>query len=202
MNNENNPGTVDRPRPGTRDLRRAAALACLLGSVSIGWDCAGTATQSAHDAGGEVTTGTGGLPGQSDAGRRKGMSDAATSDADVVAPSQSPQRDAASDADDAAHGIAGNDICAQDYASCATDGSTCCNLGCSMGVCGGCFAEGEHCSYDGGVAPVGVAACCGGLACNAGFCGTNACVPDGTACGGDAGVVCCNDNCDGTVCKS
>jgi hypothetical protein len=42
--------------------------------------------------------------------------------------------------------------------------------------------------------------CCDGLQCSGSYCGTHLCVPDGTACGGASGVVCCNDDCVGGVC--
>jgi len=61
------------------------------------------------------------------------------------------------------------------------------------GHCGGCVAEGADC--------VGGVACCDGLDCVTGRCGTSACVPDGTPCGSSApSAVCCNDDCNGTTC--
>jgi hypothetical protein len=95
-----------------------------------------------------------------------------------------------------------NGSCVPDYGPCAADGGmNCCNLACTSGACGGSLAEGERCDYDGGTVPSGATPCHDKLACNHGYCGTSACVPDGTGCGPDAGgVVCCNDNCNGVTC--
>jgi hypothetical protein len=95
-------------------------------------------------------------------------------------------------------------MCVRDNEACVGDASDpseqCCYHKCSNGACGGCFAEGVTCDYDGGLVPDGGTPCCDGLSCNQGYCGTGACVPDGTSCGADAGNVCCNDDCVEGVC--
>jgi len=103
---------------------------------------------------------------------------------------------------DGGHDATGTtDTCVPDYGPCGSGLGECCNLACSSGACGGFLAEGEHCTYDGGTPPDGAPPCSDRLACNHGFCGTSACVPDGRACGPDAGgVVCCNDDCNGVTC--
>jgi hypothetical protein len=62
------------------------------------------------------------------------------------------------------------------------------------GHCKGCVAEGADCLSE--------VPCCAQLACTgpSGQCGTSACSPDLTPCGGGSGTVCCNDNCNGSVC--
>jgi hypothetical protein len=95
----------------------------------------------------------------------------------------------ASDADTMSPGLG----CKLTYSHCDQDGSICCSGNCDdNGACGGKLAEGETCTTGG-------APCVDNLPCTDGFCGTNACVPDGTSCA-DAGVVCCKDDCDGVTC--
>jgi hypothetical protein len=73
----------------------------------------------------------------------------------------------------------------------------CCTDGCVNGICG-CLSEGSRVTSSSDAA---AGACCDGLAeVDGGYCGTSACVPDGTSCQADAGVICCNDNCNGSTC--
>jgi hypothetical protein len=190
-----------------------ALLAVVFGMVSVGWGCGGASstaggsfgTKSTPDASGDsmdaervdtlddAGSGTGsssdngGDGGESDAGSPfdHGPEDAGSAvlldgDADAMKP----------------------EGCFLDYQPCDGGAPGCCNLGCYLGACGGFLAEGEVCTFDGGEPPDGEAPCNGGLSCTEGHCGTSACVPDGTGCGADAGVVCCNDNCNGAICGS
>jgi hypothetical protein len=94
---------------------------------------------------------------------------------------------------DAKNNSGGGLGCQLTYAHCDQDGSLCCSGNCDdNGACGGMLAEGETCTTGG-------APCVDNLPCTQGFCGTNACVPDGTSCA-DAGVVCCKDDCNGVTC--
>lgn len=80
----------------------------------------------------------------------------------------------------------------------AAGSELCCTDGCVNGICG-CLSEGSKVISS---SDAGGGACCGGLAeVDGGYCGTSACVPDGTPCA-DAGVICCNDNCNGSTCGS
>jgi hypothetical protein len=190
----------------------AVVLSGVVGVASIGGDCGG-ASNAVEDAGVKAASGSSSLePAGMDAGKNTvpSMSFGSTSSTATTGTSKAagtssgisgtavvaePDGGAAADAtphshDDAAPG------CFPDYTSCGDVGD-CCNLKCVNGVCGGCFAEGESCTQAGSDA-----GCCDGLMCNAGKCGTSACVPDGTECGeGHPGVVCCNDNCNGTTCQ-
>jgi len=81
-------------------------------------------------------------------------------------------------------------VCLTHGVPCGLGLGTCCSDTCFKGACGGCVVE--------GVKPGPDATCCAGLSVTSeGYCGTAACVPDGTPCG-DGTVVCCNDNCNVT----
>lgn len=148
--------------------------------------------------------GKGGAQSSVDAGEK----DAAGSrDAGTVNPTYSPTDAAgvdAASAEDAPGAPGGQEagaadlgpsdafVCLQRGVACEPAGVPCCADTCFRGACGGCVVEGAQ--------PGPGTSCCEGLvATDAGFCGTAACVPDGTPCGG-GGVVCCNDNCDGVKC--
>jgi len=81
-------------------------------------------------------------------------------------------------------------VCLAHGVPCGGGLGTCCSDTCFKGACGGCVVE--------GVMPGPDATCCAGLSVTSeGYCGTAACVPDGTPCGNGT-VVCCNDNCNVT----
>jgi hypothetical protein len=94
----------------------------------------------------------------------------------------------------------GDETCVPDYQPCFDGGLACCGPSCTSGYCGSCGAEGVDCT----ASPI----CCLGLKCmpfgDAGrsYCGTNLCVPNGSACGGDSNATCCDDNCVDGFCTS
>jgi hypothetical protein len=151
-------------------------------------------------------------PGQEDAGHgSRGTSDGSGPGAAVSDASEDLATDAGGGSEDAHAGSptaadadggvdAGEKItCIAHGAHCGlTAGSElCCTDGCVNGVCG-CLSEGSQVITS---SDAGGGACCDGLAeVDGGYCGTSACVPDGTPCQTDAGVVCCNDNCNGSTC--
>jgi hypothetical protein len=142
------------------------------------------ASKSPTDTGGGTSDAGGpALPGDADG---LGGEDAARADADAG------QTQVGSNVACLAHGA----MCSE-----ANDAASCCVDTCILGTCG-CLPEGSKVTTDAGNP------CCGGLAIVGGFCGTNACVPDKQPCGagladaGDAGGVCCNDDCNGTTCGS
>jgi hypothetical protein len=102
------------------------------------------------------------------------------------------------DAGGSKNGGGGTGVCVSDYDSCFDGGLPCCGPTCTNGYCGSCGAEGVDCTAS--------PACCDGLTCmpfgDAGrsYCGTNLCVPNGSACGGESGATCCADNCVNGVC--
>jgi len=184
-----------QPRLGVRGA--LVALGCVLAA------CGGTSAGPSDSVGGPGSA-KGGEAGTrkaagSDAGEATtNGSSAGTDSGATLQVSADASSDAtpkgATDAVDAAHAPA--PLCMPHGSTCSESvGATpCCTDSCTKGLCG-CLPEGAHLIDDGGVGN-----CCDGLQPTNGFCGTNACVPDGTPCGGDAGVVCCNDDCNGSVC--
>ncbi len=185
--------SVDR-----RGLLVSVALACTLGAVSIGGSCGGagdvgSAPPPEADAGGSDSARHESASG-STTGSGTGAADV---DGGVFHSGSAGGRDGGPTSPEAASKT--DTTCVPAEESCTAPGAFCCEGSCTDGVCGACLAEGATCAYDGGTPPEGVAACCNGLACNQGFCGTSLCSPDSTDCT-DPSVVCCNDNCNNGKC--
>jgi hypothetical protein len=215
-----------RDSVGREGLLVSVVLASVIGVVSLGGDCGAGASVGSEgatsvDAGhqpatrdAEVDTGAGNtIPvdtgssttaafvasssGTAMTGAAGGSGDGGKAASSAGVPVAEP--DAATNAENSA-----GPTCYLDNEPCGDGGAPfCCNGNCINGACGGKLAEGEPCQYESGEPIAGTAPCLAGLACNSGKCGTNACSPDGTACGpdvADGGVVCCNDDCNGTIC--
>ena len=209
---------LGRGRIGTRGMLGGAVLACVLGAVSVGWDCGGASSAASPDVdsgptpAGQVDSGH---PSAADASLDKRSGDAgevalgsgtgsttSTATTGATSGTSAPQNSddtalpdggaagGSSDASDAPS------ACIDDYQPCSDGGPSCCNLACSnQGVCGTCRAEGVKCSVGD--------QCCNGLSCNAvdggvSYCGTNLCSPDTKPC--CSGVICCNDDCNNGTC--
>ena len=171
----------------------ALAVACSAGTGAGGSPVVATPSSDAGH-GSDSSTKGGGIQGGSPDGGRNGDAGDAGNTSSVPAQDTGVGKAALDGGNDGTNGATVLGNCAPHGAPCGVVGSKCCVDTCSNGACGGKLGEGEPCSPDAGPA------CDDLLLCTSGVCGTNACVPDGKYCGGDAGGVCCNDDCNGVTC--